>query len=77
MYCMKNVVIVDHHGIFIYVNSTYPGSFHDVSCLRASDMYRTWRTFFAHNDANHYFEYMLGDFGYVGREMFIMRRIQG
>ena len=33
MYCMNNIVIVDHHGLFIYVNPTYPGSFHDVSCL--------------------------------------------
>ena len=41
MYCMNNVVIVDHHGLFIYVDPTYPGSFHDVSCLRASDMYGT------------------------------------
>ena len=43
MYCMNNVVIVDHHGLFIYVDPTYPGSFHDVSCLQVSDMYRAWR----------------------------------
>jgi hypothetical protein len=74
---MNNVVIVDHHGLFIYIDSTYPGSFHDVSCLRASELHRTWRERFAHNDVNQYFEYVLGDSGYVGTEMFIMRRIQG
>ena len=33
MYCMNNVVIVDHHNLFIYIDSSYPGSFHDISCL--------------------------------------------
>ena len=36
MYCMNNVMVVDHHGLFIYIDSSYPGSFHDVSCLHAS-----------------------------------------
>ena len=35
MYCMNNVVIGDHHGLSIYIDSSYPGSFHDVSYLRA------------------------------------------
>ena len=74
---MNNVVIVDHHGLFIYVDPGYPGSFHDVSCLRASDMHAAWRDYFTHDDANEYFEYVLGDSGYVGTEMFILRRIQG
>ena len=76
MYCMNNVVIVDHHGLFIYIDSTYPGSFHDVSCLRASQLHKTWRDHFVHDDVNQYFEYVLGDSGYVGIEMFIMRQIQ-
>ena len=74
---MNNVVIVDHQGLFIYVDPSYLGSFHDVTCLRALDMYRMWRHFFVHDDARQYFEYVLGDAGYVGTEMFIMRRIQG
>ena len=77
MYSMNNVVIVDHHDLFIYVNPGYLGSFHDVSCLRASDMYETWCEHFAHDDATQYFEYMLGDSRYVGIEMFIMCCIQG
>ena len=66
-------LIVDHHGHFIYVNSGYPSSFHDVSCLRASDMYVAWHDYFTHDDANQYFEYVLGDSGYVSTEMFILR----
>ena len=77
MYCMNNVVIVDHHGLFIYIDSTYPGSFHDVTCLRASEFHSSWREHFAHNDMDQYFESILGDSGYVGTEMFIMQRIQG
>ena len=76
MYCMNNDVIVDHHGLFIYIDPTYPGSFHDVSCLQASNMYGAWRDYFAHDDANQYFENVLEDSRYVGTEMFILRRIQ-
>ena len=72
MYCMNNVVIVDHYGLFIYIDSSYLGSFHDVSCLRASELHRTWREHFAHNNTDQYFEYVLGDARYVGTEMFIM-----
>jgi len=36
-------------------------------------LYSNWREFFTHNDD--YFEFLLGDPGYVGEEMFIMRRI--
>ena len=76
MYCMNNVVIVDHHGLFIYIDSSYPSSFHDITCLCASQLHRTWREHFAHNDEDQYFKYILGDSGYVGPEMFIMWRIQ-
>ena len=77
IYCMNNIVIVDHHGLFIYIDSSYLGSFHDVSCLHASELHESWREYFVHNDTNEYFEYVLGDLGYVGTEMFIMRQIQG
>ena len=40
-------------------------------------MYGAWRDYFAHDDANQYFEYVLGDSGYVGTEMFMLGRIQG
>ena len=34
MYYMNNVVIIDHHGLFIYVDLGYPGLFHDVVAYR-------------------------------------------
>ena len=76
MYYINNIVVVDHHGLFIYVDLAYPDSFHDVSCLQACNMYGAWRDYFAHDNANQYFEYVLGDSGYVRTEMFILRRIQ-
>jgi len=73
MYCVNNTVVVDHDGLFIYVDCGYPGSFHDVSILRHCTLMQEWRSYFTHED--HYFEYLLGDPGYVGEDMIIMRRI--
>jgi len=73
MYCFNNTVVVDHNGLFIFIDPGYPGSLHDVNCLRQSDLYKNWRRYFTHSDE--YFEYLLGDPGYVGEDMFIMRRI--
>ena len=74
MYCVSNTVIVDHDGLFIYIDPGYPGSFHDVNCLRRSELYQNWREYFEHTDQ--YFEYLLGDPGYIGEEMFVMHRIR-
>jgi hypothetical protein len=73
MYSMNSTVIVDHDGLFIYVDPGYPGSFHDVTILRQSELYTSWRDYFTHNDE--YIEYLLGDPGYAGADMFVMRRI--
>jgi hypothetical protein len=73
MYCLNNTVVIDHRGLFIYIDPGYPGSFHDVICLPQSYLYKNWRQYFTHN--HDYFEYLLGDPGYVGEEMFIMRRV--
>lgn len=75
IYCLNSTVVVDHDGLFIFVDPGYPGSYHDVNILRQSSLYRNWRQHFEHRDD--YFEYLLGDPGYVGEEMFIMRRIDG
>ena len=50
MYSMNNIVIVDHHSLFIYVDSSFPRSFYDVICLHASQLHATWCEHFAHND---------------------------
>ena len=59
MYCFNNTVVVDHDGLFIYVDAGYPGSFHDISILKASCLYKNWRNYFTHE--LEYFEYVLGD----------------
>ncbi|CAK5164851.1 unnamed protein product, partial [Aphanomyces euteiches] len=66
-------VVVDHNGLFIYEDNGYPGKYHDVNILRQSNLYKRWRDYFTIEDD--YFEYLLGDPGYIGEEMFIMRRI--
>jgi hypothetical protein len=65
--------MVDHNGLFIYIDICYPGKFHDVNILRHSALYRDWRAYFEHSDE--YFECVLGDPGYIGEEMLIMRRV--
>jgi hypothetical protein len=37
MYAFNNTVVIDHDGLFIYIDPGYPGSFHDVNCLRQSE----------------------------------------
>ena len=73
IYAVNNTVIIDHDGLFIYVDCGYPGSFHDVNILRQSELHRNWRLYFRHDDNAR--EYVLGDPGYMGEEMYIMRRI--
>ena len=75
MYCTNNMVVVDHHGLFIFVEPYYPGSFHDINVLRHSSLMLEWRQKFTHSDEQSYYEYLLGDPGYVGADMFILRMI--
>jgi hypothetical protein len=64
MYCFNNTVVVDHNGLLILADPGYPGSFHDVSILRESELDRNWRDYFTYND--NYQEFLLGDPGYLG-----------
>ena len=73
IYAMNKTVIIDHDGLFIHVDCGYPGSFHDVNILRQSDFHRNWRMHFRHDENVH--EYVLGDPGYLGEKMYIMRRL--
>lgn len=75
MYCFNNTVIIDHNGLFTFVDPGYPGKWHDVNILRCSEIFQNWRQHFTHSDD--YWEYLIGDPGYLGEEMFIMRRIGG
>jgi len=71
---MNNTIIMDHHGLFIYIDIGYHGSYHDVTILRHSSVYKNWHQYFTHGDD--YFEYLLGDPCYINEEMFIMQRIR-
>src|SRR6185503_17505073 len=62
-----------HQGLFIYIDPGYPGTFHDVNCLRHSDISKNWQNYFTITDE--YQEYLLGDPGYMGEDSFIMRRV--
>ncbi len=73
IYAMKNIVVLDHHGLFIYIDLGYGGSYHNVNILRHSTIYQEWRQYFTHWDD--YFEYLLGDSRCLGEELFIMKRM--
>jgi hypothetical protein len=73
IYAMNNTVILDHHRLFISIDSGYFGSYQNVSILRHFAIYRKWHQYFTHWDD--YFEYLLGDPRYLGEEMFITRRM--
>jgi hypothetical protein len=71
---MNNIMIWDHHGLFIYINLGYtPRSYHNVNIIHHSTIYREWCEYFTHWDD--YFNYFLIDPRYLGEEMFIMRRM--
>jgi hypothetical protein len=70
---MNNVVIIDHQGLFIYIDPGFPGSYHDINCLRHSEISQNWQRHFTITE--HYQEYLLGDPGYMGENVFIMRRV--
>ena len=73
MYSVNNTVIVDHDGLFIFVDPGFPGSFHDITILRHSEIHANWRDYFEHQDD--YLQFVLGDPGYLGEDMYILRRI--
>jgi hypothetical protein len=71
---MNNTIILNHHGLFIYIDIGYPNSYYHVSILLHSNVYRDWREYFIHEDE--YFEYLLGDLSHVGEKMFVMYMIE-
>ena len=73
MYCINNLVVVDHLGIFIYMEAGFPGAYHDINVLRRSDSAANWCDVFTHR--NEYFGYILGNPGYQGLEAFVMHHV--
>lgn len=75
MYCFNNLVIIEHDGMFLYVDAGFAGSFHDVRCLRKSHIHDHWREDLVNDDLDQVLEYVLGDPGYKGEEMYIISTI--
>ncbi len=68
---MNNIVVLDHCGLFIYLNNKYLGFFHDVNILHESNLYKNQHKLFRYT--NECFEYLLGDPSYLGEDMFAMQ----
>ena len=78
IYSLNNIVVVDHDGLFIYIDPSLAGSFHDVRCLRNTDLGLNWTDYFEIDyDSPYPVEYLLGDPGYLGMDHFILRRFDG
>lgn len=55
MYCMENTVIVSHEGIFLHFDLEFPGSLHNVTILRHSQLYQECLEHFTYT--KNYFEH--------------------
>jgi hypothetical protein len=73
MHSFNKVIAIDHDGLFIYIQAGFSGSFHDVRCLRQTDLFSNWRRYFQNENRDIVEEYLLGDPGYIGADMFILR----
>jgi hypothetical protein len=68
---MDSTVVVDHDGLFIFIDPGFPGFYREITVIRHSLLYENWREYFTQNDE--YTEYLLGDPDYNEVDMFIMR----
>ena len=59
IYAFNNTIVVDHEGFIIYIDEGYPGSYHDVTILRESSLYKDWVNYFSRQ--GDYVEFLLGD----------------
>ncbi len=72
-YAMNKTIILDHKGLFICIDFSYLGFYHDVNIIQHSNIYREWRQCFTNDDE--YYDFLLGDLKYMGEQIFIMQRI--
>ncbi len=47
---MNNMIFLDHCGLFIYLDKRYPRSYHNVTILHQSNLYKNSQQFFKHRD---------------------------
>jgi hypothetical protein len=67
---MNNTMVVDHCGLFIYLDVGHQGSFHVIIIQHQSNLYKSWCQFSV--QTNEYFEYLVKDLSYLGEKMFVM-----
>lgn len=90
LYAFNNTIVVDHDGFIIYIDAGWAGSFHDVRILQESHLHKNWRDYFTRLDEyiefllgdrkDLYSRQLLltqpfTTAGYLGVEMYIMRRV--
>lgn len=68
---MNNTALVDHIGVFMFVEVGYPWSYHDVTICKI--VKRNWKQLFTNHDD--YYQYVQGDQGYTSLEKYIMRSL--
>jgi hypothetical protein len=73
LYCMNNLVVVDHYGLFIYLDLGYLRSYHDVNIFCQLNIHKSWCQCFV--PTYEYFKGLLGYLGYMSEEIFVMRHI--
>jgi hypothetical protein len=75
---MNSLVVVDVDGFFIYTAAGFPGSFHDLTVLKHCDLHQNAVRYFTRDPHDRwrvgnipvsYIERMLGDLGYIDREV--------
>jgi len=69
-YVITNAMILDHHNLFIYIDTRYPMFYHDINIIWHSTIY--WKCCQIFTNDDEYFEYLLKDLKYLGEKMFIM-----
>ncbi len=69
-YVITNTMILDHHNLFIYIETRYPMFYHDIDIICHSTIY--WKCYQIFTNDDEYFEYLLKDLKYLGEKMFIM-----
>jgi hypothetical protein len=61
IHIIKNIIILDHHELIIYIDIDYLGFYHDFNILYAIWLYINTSANTSHK--NKYFEYLLVDLG--------------
>jgi hypothetical protein len=65
---MNNTIILDHHGLFVYINTYYPKTYYE-HFVTLEHVLKLICWYYIHG--NYYFQYFLRNPKYIGEKMFI------